>query len=249
MEYDARLRVTGTGPPLIYVPGMDGTGELFYRQVPALARRYRVATYRLRDDATAMDTLATDLERVIRLVAPGGEPAILVGESFGGALSMTFALERPAMVRALVLLNTFPFFQPQVRLRLARAGITLIPWGAILVVRRLTAFRLHSRHTHRDEMREFLRHTRNTTRRGYLGRLRILTRYDVRDRLRELRMPVLLLAADRDNLIPSVAQARLMAERLPDATTVILRGHGHSCFLARSLDMSELIGTWIAGRA
>ena len=185
MDYDARLRVTGTGPPLIYVPGMDGTGELFYRQVPALARRYRVATYRLRDDATAMDTLAADLERVIRLVAPGGEPAILVGESFGGALSMTFALERPAMVRALVLLNTFPFFQPQVRLRLARAGITLIPWGAILVVRRLTAFRLHSRHTHRDEMREFLRHTRNTTRRGYLGRLRILTRYDVRDRLRD----------------------------------------------------------------
>ena len=62
MDYDARLRVTGTGPPLIYVPGMDGTGELFYRQVPALARRYRVATYRLRDDATAMDTLAADLE-------------------------------------------------------------------------------------------------------------------------------------------------------------------------------------------
>ena len=169
---------------LVLVPGIDGTGKLFYKQIPSLEQQFTVTALQLRDSAASMEELVGDLHEELTRVA-GDRRVTLLGESFGGALSMTFALERPAMVRALVLLNTFPFFQPQVRLRLARAGITLIPWGAILVVRRLTAFRLHSRHTHRDEMREFLRHTRNTTRRGYLGRLRILTRYDVRDRLRD----------------------------------------------------------------
>lgn len=244
LNYDARLRMAGSGIPLVYVPGMDGTGELFYRQVPALVRRFRVATYRLRDDAPDMRTLVDDLAAVTRSVSPTGEPATLVGESFGGALAMSFALAHPGLVRELVLLNTFPWFRPQFRLRLARGGIRVIPWGAMRIVRRLTAFRLHSKHTHRDEMKQFLRHTATTTKLGYLRRLGILRRYDLRDRLAELDLPVLLLAADQDHLIPSVEQARLMASLLPRATVRILEGHGHSCFLARSLDLSAMLDAW-----
>ena len=44
--YDPRIALQGTGPTVILVPGMDGPGELFYRQVPALARSYRVAKVR-----------------------------------------------------------------------------------------------------------------------------------------------------------------------------------------------------------
>jgi len=56
-EYDWRLAVEGSGEPLVLVPGMDGTGQLFYRQVPLLARSYRVATYALRNEASTMATL------------------------------------------------------------------------------------------------------------------------------------------------------------------------------------------------
>lgn len=223
---------------------MDGTGELFYKQVPGLSRRFRVATYRLRDDPPDMATLVADLARVIDIVAEG-EPAVLVGESFGGALTMSFALAHPGRARALVLLNTFPWFKPQARLRAAIIGTRLLPsWSAMRLVRRLTAFRLHSRFTHRDEVRRFLQVTALTTRAGYISRLRILRRYDVRERLRDIRHPVLLLAATEDHLIPSVQQATLMASRLPNATTRILEGHGHSCFLAASLDLDAILRDW-----
>jgi pimeloyl-ACP methyl ester carboxylesterase len=239
--YDAELALVGAGPPLVYVPGMDGTGQLFYRQLPALARRFRVATYRLRDAATRMETLVGDLAAVLRAASPAGEPAVLVGESFGGTLALSFALAHPERVRALVILNSFPFFRPQHRLHLAVAGLAVMPWGAMRLVRRLTAFRLHSPHTHRAEIREFLRRTARTTKLGYVNRLRILTTYDLRERLRELCAPTLFLAADRDHLIPSVAQARLMAERVPDAAVRVLDGHGHSCFLAHDLDLDAIL--------
>ncbi|MGH7680322.1 MAG: alpha/beta fold hydrolase [Gemmatimonadaceae bacterium] len=240
-DYDNRLQVVGQGPPLVYVPGLDGTGALFYRQIPALSRRFRVATYTLRDSATEIGTLIADLARVIRDVAPGGEPPVLVAESFGGALAMSFALEHPAMVRHLVILNSFPFFRPQLRLRLATAGLHLMPWGAMRLMRRMTSFRIHSQHTHRDDVRRFFELTAHTTKQGYLNRLRILTAFDIRDRLPGLRVPLLLLAADEDHLIPSVAQAQLMNALAPHATTIILRGHGHSCFLARSLDLDSML--------
>jgi pimeloyl-ACP methyl ester carboxylesterase len=148
------------------------------------------------------------------------------------------------MVRALVILNSFPFFRPQRRLRLALEALKVMPWGAMRLVRRLTAFRLHSRHTHRDEVRRFLELTAPTTYAGYRSRLRILTRYDIRDRLALLQVPVLFLAADEDHLIPSVEQARFMASRAPASRTIVLRGHGHSCFLAQTLDLDGLLREW-----
>jgi len=130
-EYDWRLSVQGTGEALVLVPGMDGTGQLFYRQTPSLSESFRTATYALRNNATTMDTLVDDLAGLIEAVAPETGRAVVVGESFGGALAMSFALARPEQVSALVVLNSFPYFAPRFRLRLARYGLALLPWGAM----------------------------------------------------------------------------------------------------------------------
>ena len=90
--FDSGLSVQGSGDALVLVSGMDGTGKLFYRQVPLLARSYRVATYALRDTASTMDELVADLGRVVDAVAPETRRATIVGESFGGALALSFAL-------------------------------------------------------------------------------------------------------------------------------------------------------------
>lgn len=243
--YDAGVRIEGAGPPLVLVLGMDGTGELFYQQVPKLARDYRVATYALRDDATDMSVLIEDLARVVREVG-GGVPATIIGESFGGTLSMSFALAHPELVRRLVIINSFAYFAPQHLLVLARLGIRLIPWGAMALVRRLTAFRMHSPHTHEDEIRRFLEITSRTTRAGYLSRLRILRGLDLRPRLAAITAPTLLLAADNDHLVPSVGQATLMVDRLPDVTMRILHGHGHVCLISGDLDLSAILREWLA---
>ena len=96
----------------------------------------------------------------------------MIGESFGGALAMSFALAQPERVRGVIVLNSFAHFRPQIRLYAAVAGLHLMPWGAMGLVRRLTAFRLHSRHTHRQEIRRFMQLTSRASRRGYVNRLR-----------------------------------------------------------------------------
>jgi len=246
-DYDWRLSVHGTGEALVLVPGMDGTGQLFYRQTPSLSESFRTATYALRSNALTMDTLVDDLGRVIDAVAPETRRAIVVGESFGGALAMSFALARPEQVSALVVLNSFPYFAPQFRLRLARYGLALLPWGAIPLIRRATAFRLHSAHTHREEIRRFVELTATASRDGYINRLQLLMSYDIRDRLHELRPPVLFLAAEQDHLVPSIQQAELMVSRVPRATLRLLHGHGHICLIAPDVDLRAILLPWLAG--
>jgi 3-oxoadipate enol-lactonase len=242
--YEPQVTVAGDGAPLVLVPGIDGTGRLFHRQVPLLARRYRTATYTLRDDADTMGELVEDLARVIRTIAARQGPAVVIGESFGGTVALSFALAHPELVRALVVLNSFPYFLPQHRLRLAIGALRLLPWGAMPLVRRATAFRLHSRHTHRAEIHRFLELTRQTRRDGYIGRLRILRGYDVRGRLGALGMPTLFLASELDHLVPSVREGRYMAERVPGATLRILPGHGHICLIAPDIDLERLLHEW-----
>jgi pimeloyl-ACP methyl ester carboxylesterase len=245
-SYQQGLVLTGDGPPLVLVPGMDGTGRLFYRQVPLLARRYRVATYRLREDAPSMAVLVDDLSAVIGAASPGGAPAVVVGESFGGAVALSVALARRDLVAALVVLNSFPYFVPRRRLELAIFALRTFPfpWQAMGLVRRFTAFRLHSRHTHRAEIRRFLELTADTTRPGYLARLRVLREYDVRHRLHDINVPTLFLASDQDHLVPSVDQARQMAARVPGATLRVLAGHGHICLIAPDIDLGQILEQW-----
>jgi pimeloyl-ACP methyl ester carboxylesterase len=226
---------------LVFVPGMDGTGELLYRQVPTLSRAHRVVTYALRERGT-MEELVADLAAVIGS-AGQGDRATVVGESFGGTVALSFALAHPEMVQRLVVLNSFPRFLPQVRLRLAIAILRALPfpWMVMSLVRRLTAFRLHSAHTHKREIRRFLEVTARTTRAGYLSRLRVLERFDVRARLGEIRAPTLFLASDQDHLVPAVEQARYMVARVPQATLQVLHGHGHICLIAEGLDLAEIL--------
>jgi 3-oxoadipate enol-lactonase len=246
-DYDPRLAVRGQGPTVVLVPGMNGTPELFYRQVPLLERSYRVATYAVRDDAESLDVLAADLAAIVDRAAGPGRPAIVVGESFGGALAMTFALRHQDRAQALVILNSFPHFAPQARLRLAIAGLRILPWGAMPLVRHLTAFRLHSPHTHRAEVKQFIALTVHATREGYINRLMLLKHFDVRDRLRDIRCPALFLAAERDHLVPSVAQARYMADRVPGSAMRVLEGHGHICLIAPDVNLAQVLDDWRRG--
>lgn len=231
--------------PLVLVPGLDGTGLLFYRQVPLLERRYQVTTHRLRDTAVAIDELIAELHARVEAVAPG-QPVTLVGESFGGALVLSYALAHPDRVQRLVVLNSFPFFTPQTRLWLGYQLLRGTPWGVMRIVRQLTAWRMHSRHTGREELRRFHDLMRATTRIGYLSRLRMLRAYDVRSRLQEIQAPVLYLASDCDHLVPAVEQARLMAAQTPQATLRVLEGHGHICLIAPDLDLGTILDEWTA---
>src|SRR5215470_9574899 len=83
--------VAGSGPPLIYIAGLDGSGQLFFKQTAELAERYRVVAFTLRESRRfTYDDLADDVAAIIDDL--GERRATIVGESFGGTVSLWFAL-------------------------------------------------------------------------------------------------------------------------------------------------------------
>ena len=231
------------GPTLVLVPGLDGTALLFYRQLPLLADRFHVASFPLPDDpGRNMSDLVEDLRLLV--VELSSEGVILCGESFGGALSMSFALAHPGLVRGLVILNSFPWVRDRARLRLAPLALRALPWAAMPMVRRFTEVRLHSPHALPEDLAEFHERSKQIGRDGYIRRLEILQHYDIRERLAEIQAPTLFLAGDLDRLVPSVEWARFMAARVPRASARILEGYGHICLINHDLDLLDYVGPW-----
>src|SRR5262245_40042305 len=102
------------GSPLLYLPGLDGTGRLLHRQ-PVLHEHYAVRCFGYPQNApVTYDELAAPVIRALEEDGPG----TLLAESFGGAVALTAALARPELVRRLVLVNTFAYFprRPLIRL-------------------------------------------------------------------------------------------------------------------------------------
>ncbi|MGH1488928.1 MAG: alpha/beta fold hydrolase [Acidimicrobiales bacterium] len=231
---------------IVLVPGLDGTAELFYRQIAPLARLFNVVAFPLPDKRKAsMEDLVDDLALLITEVSRDG--VILCGESFGGALSMSLALRYPELVKGLVIINSFPYLSNRFELAVAPWLIKIIPWAAMPFVRRFTENRLHSAHTLDEDLHQFRVRMRKIRRDGYIRRLEILADYDLRESLDQLSAPVLFLAGTDDKLIPSVEWAQFMGARVPNCQVRLLPGYGHCCLINHDLDLGEIVGNWWSG--
>jgi pimeloyl-ACP methyl ester carboxylesterase len=230
---------------LIYVPGLDGTGELSFKHMPNLARDYRVVTYRLRETGRfTYEDLAADVAHIVRDRNEGR--ATILGESFGGTIAIEFALRYPEMVERLVLVNSFPWFR---RRTLIRGGLLIastMPFGLTWLIRRGAAtLGLMVDGVGRADRQKFLEAIRTVEKPAYVRRLELIAGVDLRERLPEITAPTLFLAGDRDLLVPSITEARLMAARVPNSKLVILEGVGHAALLTDKVAVGAIIADWI----
>jgi pimeloyl-ACP methyl ester carboxylesterase len=105
--------VEGEGPLVLLLHGFPETSRAWRKQIPALAKRFRVVAPDLRGyggsdkpkgiDAYRTSILADDIVGLIR--AFDAERAHVVGHDWGGGVAWTVAIEHPEVVDRLAVLN------------------------------------------------------------------------------------------------------------------------------------------------
>ena len=225
-------RIEGSGPALVYVCGIEGTGRLFYKQAADLARDHTIISFALRGEGRyEMARLVEDLETVLSRAGVGR--ATFLGESFGGLLTLSAALKRPDLFERMILVNTFPHFAGRAKINLGVVAFSLLPYALMKAHRTRTARRVLFCDGVSDEDRRLFReHTREVPCEGYVSRLRIIRDTDLRLRLKDITIAAQVVSGSDDRLLDSVAAGRLMAASLPRARLKLLEGTGHVALLS-----------------
>lgn len=237
-EYQKR----GSGPAFVYVPGIEGTGKLFFKQADDLARDHTVITFPLRGRGRyGMDALIADLIWIIR--DAGFSRVTALGESFGGLLLMAAALAYPEYFERLILVNTFPRFEQQSKVRLGVALFSFLPYPVMKAYRTRTGRNtLFDAEVSEEDRRACRERTRIVPYEGYISRLRIIRDTDLRQRLPEIRVPTLVVAGTEDRLLNAVGAARMIASAIPRSRLKLLEGAGHLAMVSDRVRVRD----WLA---
>jgi poly(3-hydroxyalkanoate) depolymerase len=249
-----RVSIEGRGRPLLLVNGIGAALELF---APFRARLTGVETIAIDIPGTG-GSPATTLPRrmcgVARLVMRAldvlGFPEVdVLGISWGGALAQEIAHRHADRVGKLVLVATSP-------------GVISVP-GRLAALRVLATPRRYYSPTYLEEVAPVLyggaardhpellreqghfRFIRPPSVRGYVWQLFAGIGWTSLPWLHRLRMPVLILHADDDPIIPLV-NAKLIAWRLPDATLEVVSRGGHLFLLTHADTIAPRIAAFLA---
>ena len=223
---------------VILLHGLGTTGDSWQLQVPALtAAGYRVlipdlpgfgrTAYRGRSDGGRWGI--TDFAATVRQVLEprGVARAHLAGISMGGTVALQLALDSPALVDRLVLINTPP------RLQAMRPSGWLALWMRIALMyglglpsqARVISQRIFP-HPGQEALRQAIRdQIIQSDPKAYRAAVWALQRFNVTPRLGEIRSPTLILTGDQDTTISPESQRLLLG--IPGSRQVVVAGAGH----------------------
>jgi len=116
--------IHGTGRPMVFTTGIGHTSEVWAGIVQALNGRATALCWDLRGhgqsgrsddpgDYTRELAVADLATMIARAGGSAANPAVLIGHSLGGYLSLRAALQHPELVRGLVLIATGPGYRDE----------------------------------------------------------------------------------------------------------------------------------------
>ncbi len=232
-------------PLFVFLPGMDGTGELLYLQTESLQCSFDIRCLVIpATDKSSWDQMADSVVDLIeRELETQTRRVYLCGESFGGCLAQKVVTRSPHLIDRLVLINPASSFQQRSLLTWGSQFTQYIPdavyrSSCVCLMPLLVQMKQLSAH----DKNELLRAMRSVSRDGAAWRLSLLKDFDVTDeRLQQLQLPVLVIAGGRDRLLPSVDEAERLAEAIPNAQMYALPESGHACLLEANVNLSNIL--------
>ena len=241
---------TGNGDPLIFVSGLAGIGRGWQAQWIPFGAHFRAVTYDQRGTGGSdklqrhfsVDQMAAEL--VALMDALGIRRAHLVGQSTGGAIAQTVAIEYPQRVQRMVIFSTWTHCDPWFRRLFEARRRMYLECGAELhqQFHPLFLYPPDYVNAHDAEIEEERRRSvaSQPPVEVSVGRIDAIMRFDRRADLGRIAAPTLVMAAANDYITPPYFAHALHAG-IRGSKLRIFDGGGHSLSKTRTDEFNRTV--------
>lgn len=225
-------------PTLVLSSGLGGSSRYWADDLPVLGRDYRVVVYDHAGTGRSPATLPADYsirhmaeELLALLDSLGIARCHFIGHALGGLAGLELALLRPDLLQSQVLINAWSSPNPHstrcFSLRkklLAGCGPEAYVQAQALFLYPADWIAANTERLAADE-KHALEHFPDTE--NLLRRIHALETFDIESRLRDIKVPTLVIA-NRDDMLVPWQRSKHLADTLPDAELVLLEYGGHA---------------------
>lgn len=244
-----------SGDYLIMVNGLMMTTNSWLHMVPELKKHFRVVCVDMHDmgasekmDCNYKNEIQCDVIKGV-IEAIGAKKAHLCGTSYGGTVSLMFALKYPNLVDKIMVFNTLAYADAYLTEvgRLWQKGAATYDCDkyydefAPFIYAPWYFEKYHKSIYERKEL------VRPIISKEYCDSIIRLSKsaegYDLRDNLKNIKAQVLIVGADQDILTP-LSQQYMLAEQIPNAEFVIIPKAGHGAVFEKTTALLTLMVGW-----
>jgi maspardin len=226
--------VLGAGEQtILFLHGLAGSYDIWWQQMVALQERYRSVSVTY----APADSLGAMAEGLLAILAANQiEQVNVVGSSLGGYLAQYLLAAHPDRIERAVLANTFS--PNEIIARTYRLPVALLPytpeWLVMAVMRASYRRRIYPSSGHSELVLAFLREISygRMSKADISGRYRAVTEPFTPASSAAQKIPLLIIEADNDPLIPPQLRQQLR-QTYPEAAVHTLSGAGHFPYLNR----------------
>jgi 3-oxoadipate enol-lactonase len=249
-QLQIHYKESGSGEAVLFLHGLGSCGQDWMLQTPAFEPRFHVIAPDLRGHGQTdqpcggvrVAHLACDM--LALLDALNVERAHIVGLSLGGCVAQQLALDWPARVRSLTLVNTFAHLESDH----PRHVLMLITRLALLALRGLpaqadyVAARMFPKPEQAMLRRLAAERIASNDMATYRRLMLAIGAFDARNRLGQITCPTLVIAGDRDTTVP-LHLKQVLAATIPGARLEIVADSGH----ATPIDQPQVFNRLVLG--
>jgi 3-oxoadipate enol-lactonase len=249
---NVHFEVNGTGQPLLFIHGLGSSARDWELQVQEFSKNYQVITFDLRGHGQSdkpagpysMSIFASDTAGLLKALKVGSTH--VVGLSLGGAVAFQLAIDFPALVKTMTIVNSAP--EMIIRTFKDQVGI----WQRFVIVQlfgmrrmgEVLSKRLFPKAEHASFRPTFVERWAENDTRAYQEAMRAMVGWSVTNKLGSIKCPSLIISADQD--YTPVALKEEYTKLIPNAQLIVIPDAHHATPIEQPEKFNAAVADFLA---
>ncbi|MCC8359831.1 alpha/beta fold hydrolase [Salinimicrobium sediminilitoris] len=225
----------GEGEVILLLHGLGSTKADWDLQVEEFSKEFRIIAPDLRGHGNSskpaerseygVEKCAEDMKLLLKEL--GIEKCTIVGFSMGGAIAFEMAVDFPKLVSKMVIVNTAPDFNDlgEMGEEMVRERTKSLKTSGMEPLARQISEGMFPGEDQKELRNAFFERARKNPVDAYYNSFITLMKWGIGDKIKEINIPVLVIASDLDYTPVSLKES--YAGKMPDAEVVVIKNSRH----------------------